>query len=544
MFRRGLSITLVVVCFLFAACHRSGKDEPRIFQERGAILVHAASSGDFRDKESLLSLIASCASPAAAPTAPSKTLIAHPYDRAVFPRDIASPQFSWQSADQETQFWLLSFSFTGSDKEVHVLTDKQQWAPERWVWETIKKYSLEKNARAVILGVTLEKKPRVTEKGVVTFTTSSDEVGAPILYQQMPLPITFSLNHPEQFKWLLGDVSSYRSPRVVLENQRVCGMCHHVSLDGKTFGLDLDVNQDKGAYALSPVTENIILQDENIISWTEFQNDDAVTLGLFSKISPRGKYVISTIKERRIFITMEDLRFSELFFPFSGLLACFATASNTFFFLPGADDPDYVHVAPSWRPDGREIVFSRAPVNRKYFHVMQGHSSLKAKSSENIQTLNKKYPIKYELYTLPFHDGKGGVPKHLPGANVPGKSNYWARYSPDGRWIVYTQSDNALMNQPGSELFIIPATGGKARKMQCSRNGHNSWHSWSPNGRWLVFSSKVNTPFTEIFLAHVDADGNDSQPVLLSRFSSPRMASVLPEFANISPQAMKKIRLY
>ena len=38
----------------------------------------------------------------------------------------------------------------------------------------------------------------------------------------------------------------------------------------------------------------------------------------------------------------------------------------------------------------------------------------------------------------------------------------------------------------------------------------NSWHSFSPNGRWLVFSSKSRSPYTQMFLTHVDEQGNDT----------------------------------
>ena len=40
----------------------------------------------------------------------------------------------------------------------------------------------------------------------------------------------------------------------------------------------------------------------------------------------------------------------------------------------------------------------------------------------------------------------------------------------------------------------------------------NSWHSFSPNGRWLVFSSKSRSPYTQMFLTHIDAEGRDSPP--------------------------------
>jgi tetratricopeptide (TPR) repeat protein len=70
----------------------------------------------------------------------------------------------------------------------------------------------------------------------------------------------------------------------------------------------------------------------------------------------------------------------------------------------------------------------------------------------------------------------------------------------------------------------------------------NSWHSWSSNSRWLVFSSKVNGPYTQLFLTHIDDDGNDSPPVLLERFTSPDRAANIPEFVKLSGAAIADIK--
>ena len=69
----------------------------------------------------------------------------------------------------------------------------------------------------------------------------------------------------------------------------------------------------------------------------------------------------------------------------------------------------------------------------------------------------------------------------------------------------------------------------------------NSWHSWSPNGKWLVFSSKTFTPYTQLFLTHIDDRGESTPPVLLSRFTSPDRAANIPEFVNLKPDAIKHI---
>jgi tetratricopeptide (TPR) repeat protein len=70
----------------------------------------------------------------------------------------------------------------------------------------------------------------------------------------------------------------------------------------------------------------------------------------------------------------------------------------------------------------------------------------------------------------------------------------------------------------------------------------NSWHSWSPNGRWLVFSSKAFSPYTQLFLTHVDAEGRDTPPVLLENFTPADRAANIPEFVNLAPERLVRIR--
>ncbi len=70
----------------------------------------------------------------------------------------------------------------------------------------------------------------------------------------------------------------------------------------------------------------------------------------------------------------------------------------------------------------------------------------------------------------------------------------------------------------------------------------NSWHSWSPNGRWLVFSSKANSPYTQLFLTHIDEQGRSTPPVLLAHFTAPNRAANIPEFVNAEPGAIAAIQ--
>ncbi|NIM70663.1 MAG: hypothetical protein GTO48_09490, partial [Xanthomonadales bacterium] len=47
----------------------------------------------------------------------------------------------------------------------------------------------------------------------------------------------------------------------------------------------------------------------------------------------------------------------------------------------------------------------------------------------------------------------------MPGASHNGMSNYFPRFSPDGKWLVFCQSDSFMLLQPDSTLYIVPSTG-------------------------------------------------------------------------------------
>jgi tetratricopeptide (TPR) repeat protein len=130
----------------------------------------------------------------------------------------------------------------------------------------------------------------------------------------------------------------------------------------------------------------------------------------------------------------------------------------------------------------------------------------------------------------------------LRGASRNGRSNYFPKYSPDGRWIVFCQASNYMLLQPDSELFIIPADGGEARRLGCNLGRMNSWHSWSPDGRWLVFSSKAHSHYTQLYLARISERGQASPPVWLAHMVEPRRAANIPEFVALPANGIVRIR--
>jgi len=470
--------------------------------------------------------------------------ILNPYDGTIFPLDIASPIFTWKDQNLSSTRWLVAISFENKCNMIYALTDKSEWTPDKYVWEVIKKNSIEREANIIVFGINSEKSFEITSKSKIAISISQDDVRAPIFYKQVPPHFGYAYKHPEVCKWRLGDISSYGMAPVVLEKMLVCVNCHSFSSDGKIFGIDIDYQNDKGAYVLTPTREKIELSGDDFITWNDFPNpDDTINMGLFSRVSPDGNYVVSTVHEKNYMALINDLNFSQLFFTYKGIIAIYSSRDSKFVSLPGADDPNYVQTSPAWSPDGKYIVFSRARVNKELIDYIDSGKSLDIAPGIRIEDLNRKYQIRYDLYRVAFNAGKGGTPEHIKGASNNGRSNYCARYSPDGKWIVYNQSESGLLLQPDSQLYIIPAQGGIARKMRCNTDIMNSWHSWSPNSRWLVFASKVNSAFTELFLTHVDENGDDSPPVLLWRLNSKEYAATIPEFTNSKAVSIRSIIL-
>jgi Tol biopolymer transport system component len=72
----------------------------------------------------------------------------------------------------------------------------------------------------------------------------------------------------------------------------------------------------------------------------------------------------------------------------------------------------------------------------------------------------------------------------------------------------------------------------------------NSWHSWSPNSRWLVFSSKARSPYTQMYLTHIDESGNASPAILIDNATASNRAVNLPEFVNIDPDGIQQIEVH
>jgi hypothetical protein len=501
--------------------------------------------------------------------------IDYPENTSIFPPGITPPTFLWRDAAGTS--WSIDITFADKAAPIHAISKGERmhlgaidpdcvadsnkppklttqqaatwtWTPDAATWAAIQAHSVAQSAGVVITGY---RDGQVAfSQSRIEFTTSQDPVGAPIFYRDVPLMPSAGVNGVVSplsptaihlIHWRLRDITKPES-HTVLRDMPTCGNCHSFSADGKTFGMDIDgPANDKGLYAVVPVQKHMTIAGKDMVHWNPAGQIGKTRVGFMSQVSPDGRYVVSTFAGPELklldsyYVTnFLDYRFLQVFYPTRGILAWYDRTTGLRTPLPGADDPKYVQTDGVWSPDGKYIVFARAEAREPY--PAEQPRALHALDPNEAQ-------IKYDLYRIPFNDGKGGVPERIAGASENGMSNNFPKVSPDGRWIVFVQCKNGQLMRPDSQLYIVPFNGGTARRMRANTSLMNSWHSFSPNGRWLVFSSKARSPYTQMYLTHIDANGNDSPAILIDNTTAANRAVNIPEFANIAGDGIDDIQV-
>ena len=505
-----------------------------------------------------------------------------PLNGAIYPPDIIPPQFQWRDDHPSATIWRIEIVFGDRTRPIRLWSNGPRmqlgpldeslkgyvpptlspeeaiahiWRPDPKTWDEIKRHSVNAAATITISGYSSRSAKQPLSHEQATIQTSRDPVGAPLFYRDVPLippapetaqrgvikPLPDSVL--PKIKWQLRYVNEPQ-PRTMMTGLPTCGNCHSFSRDGKTLGIDVDgPANDKGLYALVPLHKVSTISNDYLVRWSAFSEEGGQKrFGFMSQVSPDGKYVVNSIdvphtRGTRVLDRLYNgfywfYGFGQVFYPTRGVLAWYSKDTGKLQTLPGADDPNYVQTSAFWSPGGKYLIYSRATARDPY--------PTDYKKSNYANDPNETQ-IHYDLYRIPFNNGRGGTPEPIRGASNNGMSNNFPKVSPNGKWIVFVQCKNGLLMRPDSKLYIVPFEGGEARPLESNLPIMNSWHTFSPNGKWLAFSSKTPSFYTHLYLTHIDENGHASPPVVVENATASNRAVNIPEFANIGPDGLDRI---
>ena len=230
-----------------------------------------------------------------------------PLDHSVFPPEIVAPDFRFHEPVKDVERWLIDVDLTPNRSRLYVLTDADPnrrvsiidercvtesnvykptarersvkiWTPDETTWQAIKEASQERDITLTFFGMSKNLR-RVVSRGRVSIRTSADVVGASLFYRDVPLMPSENVDGVVKplakgalplIAWRLRDISQPES-KIVMEGMPTCANCHSFSSDGSTIGMDMDgPTGDKGAYAITDVNPETVIEDDDVFSWNDF----------------------------------------------------------------------------------------------------------------------------------------------------------------------------------------------------------------------------------------------------------------------------------
>lgn len=243
-----------------------------------------------------------------------------------------------------------------------------------------------------------------------------------------------------------------------------------------------------------------VLVNEGEIATYESRIDSTLATAVYPSWHPSGRYIAySTNRVRQLFhTTAENLMES---YDLESDLYIYDIQNNELIHNQITKHPDYFETNPCFSADGKTLYFCRTQKHDMPKEVTQ---------------------VRYDLCSVSFNPETGvlgGKLDTLILAAERGKSISLPRTTPDGRYLLYCESDYGSfpLYRKEADLAILDLATQKSRVMdEINSDYADAFHNFSSNSRWLVFGSRrEDGVHTRLYFTYIDAYGVGRKPFLL-----------------------------
>lgn len=440
---------------------------------------------------------------------PARSLqVRAPGEGAVYPPNLCPPYIEWE--DPRNNLWQVGLRFGKDGKEHAFVVESKRWRIPASLWKEMGETpnsDVVLQVRGIIRDEKGARAGNVQASPEVRFRISSDRADDYIVFRLVDPPFS-SFKTPNIF---IRDIRKDEPETFLKSRRQYCLNCHTFSSkQGNTGKLAMQVRSLVTTMHKLPVY--VAIYDFDKHSGYKVQLPFEIQMTTFMSWSPDGNQLAYSANQK--VVAFKPIIFeTQLAGMATSDIAVYDVEKNDTWLVPGASDPNLLEVYPCWTPDRKSMIFSRSPVGLHPAH------------------------IHYDLYRIDLEGDPN--PRPVGDASDNGRSNYFARFSPDSKWMSYCRCDGGDLIRSSSDLYLMPGDlKGPSRKLACNVDvAADSWHSWSSNSRWIVFASKRDSGiYAYLYLTHIDENGNASPAVPLPLIERPFASYNIPEFVAQAPQ--------